>query len=532
MPGLPVGRKVKLADISARRWAGMVMSMIIAAFTFAWHSPIYAKQADCRFGVVEPHDAPESADGLGAGWGRVRFHWALIQPHGPTEWVEAEFNSDELAREQAAGRQIIALLIGIPAWAREQTGLPRGLYLPNNDPGNLWASYVREAVRRYRGQIDHWIIWNEPDVWNPEHPGYTWPGDEADYVQLLKVAYLTAKEANPDAVIHLAAVSHWWDALYSRELYFRRLLDVLVSEPEASRYDHYYDAATLHLYFDPVAIYDLIQLYADIQSDHGIAKPIWLIETNAAPSSDPTWTVEAPTFHVSLLEQAAYMPQVLSLALAADAERVGIYKLIDTPGDYAANPEPFGLLRADGSPRPAYKTAQIAIRQLADAEQVLWTERGSVAQVEIHKPDQFVRLLWSRLPTGQTVQIPALSDKAILMDMWGNRSPIMPVRDLYTLTLFGGECQQTVGDYCMIGGPPVYLIETLVPSRRVPDSPRIASISESTSSPATAVPTERLGGGLSGQIALAVGLALILAMGGMALRKYVAMCGCYLFNRE
>jgi hypothetical protein len=36
------------------------------------------------------------------------------------------------------------------------------------------------------------------------------------------------------------------------------------------------------------------------------------------------------------------------------------------------------------------------------------------------------------------------------------------VDGVYRLTLYAGECQQTVGDYCMIGGPALYLIDRAV----------------------------------------------------------------------
>src|SRR5574341_666005 len=412
-----------------------------------------------RFGLIEPHDAPDIADSLGVGWGRARFHWAGIQPHSSDQWIDAELSPDQLEHELQAGREVIGLLIGIPDWARDERGLPRGLYLPFQDPGNTWAQFVREAVSRYHGRIDHWIIWNEPDVWDPGHPVFTWPGDEKDYVQLLKVAYLVAHEQNSNVVIHLAAVTHWWDALYGRELYFRRLLTAIVSDPEAAQYNYYYDAATLHVYFNPASVYELIEMYSSIQAEYGLDKPIWLVETNAAPSSDPGWTVAQPTFSVSLLEQAAYFPQALALALAAGAERVGMYKLIDTPGDYAANPEPFGLVRADRTPRPALQTATVALEQLADMEDVAWTDQHIVAQVVATKPGQITRVLWSRVPFAQKVVVPALSQTGTLIDMWGNAIPILPSGDHYEITLLAGECQETTADYCMIGGPPVYLVE-------------------------------------------------------------------------
>ncbi len=448
---------------------GIVISLIfsLAMITTAYAQPAPmpdAQVVDPRFGAVEPHDAPTQADELGIGWGRARFNWATVQPNGPDEWIDTELTQEELYNEINSGREVIGILIGIPDWARDDDGLPRGLYLPYSDPGNTWAGYVREAVTRYQGQIDHWIIWNEPDVWDTGHIANTWAGDEADYVQLLKVAYLTAKEANPNSVIHLGAFSHWWDVQHNRELYIRRFLAVLVAEPEAPSHNYYYDVATLHLYFNPASVYEIIDQYRDIQAEFGLDKPFWLIETNAAPSSDPDWMVDEPTFRVSLLEQAAYIPQGLSLALAAGAERVSIYKLIDTPGDHVANPEPFGLIREDGSPRPAYTTAKVAIEQLAGADNVVWTDRHLVAQVVIEKPDQLTRMFWTRVPIPQTIRIPAYDDSARLVDMWGNQTSIHSENGQYTINLLAGECQQTTGDYCMIGGPPVYLVEEVSPT--------------------------------------------------------------------
>jgi hypothetical protein len=498
------------------RWASCFLGLLILLSALASPASTLAQETppDPRFGLIEPHDAPDQADALGVGWGRARFHWAMIQPDGPVQWIDAELTNEQLARELASGREVVGLLIGLPGWAADSDGLPQGLYLPYDDPENVWAEFVRQVVTRYQGRIDHWIIWNEPDVWDSSHPGYTWPGDEGDYVQLLRVAYLTAKEANPDSVIHLAAVSHWWDVSYGRELYFKRLLDTLVAQPDAAANDYFYDVATLHLYFDPVSIYDIVDLYVSIQHEAGIDKPFWLVETNAAPSTDPSWPVPEPTFNVSLFEQAAYIPQALSLALAAGVERVGIYKLIDTPGDYAANPEPFGLVRADLSPRPAFTTTQVALEQLADAQTVTWLDRGMVAQVVVEKPDEVLRLLWSRLPYAQAVQVPALFDRAVLTDMWGNESPITPEAGVYSLTLPGAECNQTTGDFCMIGGPPLYLAEAVPAgaSLRLEDAGLNAIIMESPDDPGGYWQVED--GGISNPIWRAV---LVVAVCGAAL---------------
>lgn len=175
----------------------------------------------------------------------------------------------------------------------------------------------------------------------------------------------------------------------------------------------------------------------------------------------PGWRPD-PTFRVSLLEQAAYMPQGLALALAAGAERVSIYKLVDAEDDYVANPEPFGLIHADGSPRPAFTTARIAFEMLAragDLEQAPCCLTGRCREAGPAYPHPMV--LRACRAGRRGASIGGVGDPG--RHVWGNASPLEPADGVYEILLYAGECQQTAGDYCMIGGPPVYLVEPLVP---------------------------------------------------------------------
>ncbi|MBN1287323.1 MAG: hypothetical protein JXB47_18125 [Anaerolineae bacterium] len=455
-------------------WAPSVSSagMSYAAMSLPHETalPAYVQPPDPRFGAIEPHDAPEAAAQLGLAWGRARFNWAWVQPDGPDDWVEVEFAEADLQGEMTAGREVVGLLIGIPDWARDpDTGLPRGLYLPHDDPGNTWAGFVRAAVSRYAGRINHWIIWNEPDVWDETNTGYTWPGTVEDFVQLMRTAYLTARAANPGAVVHMAAMSHWWDVEYGRELYFKRLLDALRADPDAAANGYYFDAATVHFYFNPAQVFELVELYRGMLAGAGMGdKPLWLVETNAAPSDDPAWPVAEITKKVSLDEQAAYMPQALALALAAGAARVGIYKLIDIETDLVANPEPFGLLRLDGSKRPVFETTRVALAYLRGAEAVQWVDRHTVGRAVWQQGSRRVTMLWSRLPEWLTARLPAQTAGATLVDAYGKERPLAPQDGEYVITLPAAPCQQTVGDYCMIGGPPVYLVEALAAGAPIP----------------------------------------------------------------
>jgi hypothetical protein len=99
------------------------------------------------------------------------------------------------------------------------------------------------------------------------------------------------------------------------------------------------------------------------------------------------------------------------------------------------------------------------MEQLASMEHVEWTDQHVVAQVVATKSGQITRILWSRVPLAQELEVEAVSQSGSLIDMWGNTVLVVPVDGFYTIVLTAGECQETTADYCMIGGPPVYLVE-------------------------------------------------------------------------
>jgi hypothetical protein len=412
-----------------------------------------AQARDWRFGVVESYEDPSAASNLGVAWTRVRFHWSYVQSGGPGTWTprvtEAQING-----ELAAGRTVVGILIGIPDWARDSNRLPAGLWLPHDDPHNTWANYVRQAVSRYNGRINHWVIWNEPDIADPGAPGHTWDGAIEDFFQLQRVAYLVAKETNPNTTIHLAAFTYFWDPGY-----FNRFLEVVMADPAAADHNHYFDVATAHLYFQPNSIFNIIQSFYGAMGNHGIWKPVWLVETNAPPIDDPTWPVSNWTLSVTQDEQAAFIPQAMASALAAGAQRIAIYKMKDTEGDRAANPEPFGLLRADGSRRPAYTTYQVAIGYMGGMTGVRRERWNEVGQIWLDQGEKSTTVLFSRLPAPQVAEVTATAETAVLADMWGTRRTITAQNGVFRVELPGALCTQPIGDYCMIGGTTFYLVQ-------------------------------------------------------------------------
>ena len=136
--------------------------------------------------------------------------------------------------ELTAGRQVVAVLIGTPAWAAQEPA-DGAASVPDMD---AWAAFARRMAQHYRGRISHWIIWNEPDVWQTGHPGQTWAGTVEEYARLLKTAYLAIKDVDPTQQVHIAGLTYFWDWAHGRTRYLDRLLDVLVADPDAAARKH------------------------------------------------------------------------------------------------------------------------------------------------------------------------------------------------------------------------------------------------------------------------------------------------------
>ena len=131
---------------------------------------------------------------------------------------------------------------------------PQGLSLPYNDPKNTWGQFVRKLAARQRGVVDHWAVWNEPDLFDPAIR-YTWDGSYEEYFQLLKVAYLNIKEVNPQAKVILGGLAYWWDKEYGRPPYLGPLFEVMARDPDRKRNGDYFDIVAVHTYNAPLNSY-------------------------------------------------------------------------------------------------------------------------------------------------------------------------------------------------------------------------------------------------------------------------------------
>jgi hypothetical protein len=415
---------------------------------------------DPRFGAVEAFYDPQAAQDLNLGWERILFYWAELQGSGQNaDWNIFHVQDGWLADAAAHGRQVVGLIEKTPQWAtdgRLGTGVPRGLYLPIDDPNNLWASFVRTLVARYAGRVDHWIIWNEPDVQPPDF-GVQFDGTEADYYQLVKVAYLVAKQANPNAVIHLAGLTYYHDTTHHRVAYLQRFINAAKKDPTAAAHHDYFDIATLHIYYNSDEVYNVTQIIRNILRQNGLKQPLWINETNAQPSDDPLNTWQAPTHIVSLDQQAGFLVKSFAMGLAAGADRLAVYKLIDIPPPLPGWP-PDGLIRSDGTRRPAYAALKTITTYYRNTRAARLVRTGSTDVVTLDRGSQTTRIAWARGASTTTVSLPAFAQQATLVAVDGTTQPLAAIDNQYRLTVPGAKCDDpTFG--CAVGGAPIILVE-------------------------------------------------------------------------
>jgi hypothetical protein len=436
----------------------LVLFLVLLVF-FA--KPVSSQTEPNRFGIVEGFWFPELTCSLGVGWERIIFNWEQHQPTGADDWYTLNVDDRWLRSADACNREVVALLKHTPAWATEGTagvGVPSGLYLPTDDPANYWAVFVRRAVSYYapRG-VNHFIIWNEPDI-SRETYGFEFEGTLDDYFQMLKVAYLVAREADPSAVIHLAGTTYWHDVNEGRRPYMERLVERIVQDPEAQENNYYFDVLSLHIYFRTDTVYDLVQEMRSMLDRNGLVNQrIWINETNAAPTDDPEWMVNRPVFDLDLAHQAAFLVQAGALGIAAGAERIAAYKLYDQ--QLAAGAESFGILNpATAQPRPAFYAWQMVTRHFQTAESGRIGRTDALDAVQLrHSNGQQSLVLWARTEEAVEAQIVATADKAYQIDLTGTITIVRPENGIYTVRLEPALCED--GQGCYLGGLPLILVQ-------------------------------------------------------------------------
>ncbi len=298
-------------------------------------------------------------------WIRQEFPWEDIEQSGRGDFWDHKWNIsawDKYDRiVDLATRYDLHLIVRLdnpPAWSRE-VGDAMGTRAPP-DGFEDYGNFVAEVVSRDRGKVQHYQIWNEPNIY-PEWGEQ--PVDAQAYTRLLQVAYTRAKQADPDCIIlsaGLAQTTETGPMNVSDLTFLQQMYDA-----GAKGYFDIMGVMAYGLWTGPgdrrtsleLTNFSRPQLVREIMVRNGDAdKPLWATEVgwNALPV-DSTAT---PIFgRVTLEQQARYAVQAYTRA-QQEWPWMGVlnYWFFKRATD-TENDQPFyyfRLVEPDFAPLPAY----------------------------------------------------------------------------------------------------------------------------------------------------------------------------------
>jgi hypothetical protein len=399
-------------------------------------------------GAVDAGRNLTAARSAGAAWDRVLFLWSAIQPNGPDEWRLRQYIEQTGIRKSLdSGLPLVAVVQSTPQWAAGNTSdgaaaVPTGLDFPIEDRRNTFGRFVHRLVRELNGRIDAWIIWNEPDF-RPGDAGdwLNWSGNAEDLFKVVRAGSRAVKAADPDALVVFPATAYYPDVVNGRELYLARVLREAAKLPDARPNGFYFDAVAVNLYCTVPGIYDIFKAYRSILDSYAIAKPIWLTETNCQQYNDATSPRDAQS-RITTMEQASFLVQAVAMAKAAGYDRIGWYSMVDHNDSI---PDRWGLVRPDGSPRPAFHAFHLASRYLdhpgearfLPADGTAGAHSWKVWRVVTDDPrrNRRVHVLWAGPDAPRTIRVPVRGVSAQLVDVLGRAETLRPDRGWWALDL-------------------------------------------------------------------------------------------------
>jgi hypothetical protein len=283
------------------------------------------------------------AAGLGADWVRIDVNWDGVEPSRGAWNFAATDQSVEGACE--AGLKIYATLAYSPAWA---SASGKNTAVPDSA---AWQDFVAAVARRYQGEISAYGIWNEPNLEE------FWDGSAEDYVQvLLKPAAAAIRREDPEALVAGPELAH----LYSARLGIQDFFDTL----KRLGGDQCLDMVSHHLYGSD----DFRQKVEGFRLLNVLYKPgLREMLVRAGLGGKEVWITEIGVDARPGGDQGQARRLVDQLKFLRDQGWVNKAFVYELASHTAQGPQ-WGLLRPDGTPRPAWGALQKFNASLPRAE--------------------------------------------------------------------------------------------------------------------------------------------------------------------
>ena len=276
---------------------------------------------------IAPANWPTAAIGSIRIW-NTDSTWGAVEPT-PGNWSFGDLDQ-RLAQAEALNASVILVLGMPPAWAATRPDL-KGYGGSPSPPRDLdaWRTYVTEVATRYKGRIDAYEVWNEPNLIQ------FFVGTPEDLASMTRAASESVRAVDPAAKI----VSSGFSArTQGAEDYFKAYVGAGIADAV--------DVVGIHIYpypgFGPESMVALAATFRSLADAAGMAeKPMWNTEIGYGRS--PDFVFSGPTAASLILRTYLVLPAFgldRNYWYAWDDRKfVGLY-LVDadfrTPNDAAA----------------------------------------------------------------------------------------------------------------------------------------------------------------------------------------------------
>jgi hypothetical protein len=277
-----------------------------------------------------------------------------------------------LAQQHSTG--ILLTLGGSPVWASARPNVLSNYYPGfTAEPANIedWRTFVRTVASRYKGRIQAYEIWNEPNLEE------FWTGTTDQMLTLTKEASQIIRSVDPNAIVVSPAATAEYGIPW-------------VAEFLKKGGGQYVDVIGFHFYVNPHTLLPedmvpIIQRVRQVISDNGLGnKPLWNTETG--------W-LEPARFDSDELA-AGFLARAYILSWAAGVQRfywyawdnrsmaIVTYKKDEhtiTPAGYAYNVMEQWLVgaRIDGCTESADHSWTCQLNRSGKKEWIVWNPQAS-----------------------------------------------------------------------------------------------------------------------------------------------------------
>jgi len=254
---------------------------------------------------------------LGVSWVLHTFYWDRIEPQ-QNIWNYDDYDT-MVNNARNAGIKVFGVLAYGNKWIHPDQKYE---YIP---PERLpdFLNYVRRTVEHFKGKVDAWCIWNEPN-------NHFWKGTIDEYVELVCQAANVIKETDNDVIITGGAFTRNVTSLPKK----------MISKFFESSAVENIDAVAFHPYeLNVNRSIKLYEKFEKIADQYGYKDKIWVTEIGYPTGG---WY---PT-KVSEEDFPSRVVKILTYLAAGGAKRVFWYQMFDVVNPSKSNSEDyFGLVR-------------------------------------------------------------------------------------------------------------------------------------------------------------------------------------------